>query len=79
VTVAHATVWLAGEALDAASGNQVTVVARNDGSGWQQVAAPQPGTGDEVLSGIASAGGRTWAVGYFKTNIGRSPLVMLHK
>ncbi|HEX3492900.1 MAG TPA: alkaline phosphatase family protein [Streptosporangiaceae bacterium] len=78
VTVAGGTVWLAGEFLDA-TGLQHTLLARNDGSGWQQVAAPNPGTGDKVVSGIASAGGRTWAVGYFKTNIGRAPLVMLHK
>jgi hypothetical protein len=75
--MAGGTVWLAGEFLDA-TGLQHTLLARNDGSGWQRVAAPNPGTGDKVVSGIASAGGRTWAVGYFKTNTGRAPLVMLH-
>jgi hypothetical protein len=38
-----------------------------------------PGTGDKVLGGISAAGNRAWAVGYFKTNIGRSPLIEVHQ
>jgi hypothetical protein len=79
VAFADGTVWAVGSALDAASGNQLALVARNDGSGWRQVAAPNPGTGDKVLGGISAARGSAWAVGYFKTNVARSPLIELHR
>ena len=78
VAIAGGTVWAVGSAYDAASGNQLTLVARHTGAGWQQVAAPNPGTGDKVLGGISAAGGTAWAVGYFKTDTGRSPLIERH-
>jgi hypothetical protein len=65
--------------LDEASGNQLTVVARNTGSGWQQVAAPNPGNGDRILGGISAAGGTAWTAGAFDTNTGRNPLVEVTK
>lgn len=79
VTIDRGTVWLVGSALDKASGNQLSIVARNSGSGWHRVSAPDPGNGDRVLGGIASAGGRAWAVGAFDTDAGRSPLVEMHQ
>lgn len=78
VTIAADGVWAVGSALDPVSGNQLTLVAHNDGSGWQQVDAPNLGTGDKVLGGISAAGDTAWAVGYFKTDTGRSPLIELH-
>jgi hypothetical protein len=79
VTVSGGTAWLVGSAYDASSGNQLTVVARNSGSGWTQVPAPNPGTGDQVLGGISAAGNSAWAVGYYKTATGRQPLIEMHK
>ena len=79
VAIAHDAVWAVGSAYDAASGNQLTLVARHTGAGWQQVAAPNPGTGDKVLGGISAAGGAAWAAGYYKTDAGRSPLIELHQ
>lgn len=78
VAVVNRTVWLVGSALDEASGNQLTLVARNTGSGWVPVAAPNPGSGDRILGGISAAGGTAWAVGAFDTNTGRNPLVETH-
>jgi hypothetical protein len=78
VAYSHGTVWLVGSYLDKASGNQLTMVARNSGTGWQQVPAPNPGTGDKVLGGISAAGNTVWADGYFKTDTARSPLIELH-
>jgi Phosphoesterase family len=78
VAVARGTVWLVGSALDAASGDQLTLVARHNGSGWQQVAAPNPGTGDRILGGITVAGGTAWAVGAYDTSA-RTPLIESHR
>jgi hypothetical protein len=75
VAVAGGTAWLVGSALDEASGNQLTIVARNSGSGWQQVAAPNPGNGDRILGGISAAGGTAWTAGALDTNAGRAPLI----
>jgi hypothetical protein len=79
VAYADGTLWAVGSALDPVSGNQLTLVARDDGHGWRQVAAPNPGTGDKVLGGISAAGSTVWAVGYFKTDVARSPLIELHQ
>jgi hypothetical protein len=79
VAVVGSTVWLVGEYLDAATGLQHTLIARNSGNGWQQVPAPNPGTGDKTLGGISATGASAWAVGYFKTNVGRSPLIEIHQ
>jgi len=79
VAVAGGTTWIVGEYLDAATGLQHTLVARSTGSSWQQVPAPNPGTGDKTLGGISATGSAAWTVGYFKTNVGRSPLIEVHK
>jgi Phosphoesterase family len=78
VAVTGKTAWLVGSALNEASGNQLTVVARNDGAGWQRVAAPNPGSGDRILGGISATGGRAWAVGAYDTSA-RTPLIEAHK
>jgi len=79
VAFADGTVWGVGSAFDPASGNQLTLVARNDGAGWRQVAAPNPGTGDKVLGAISAAGDTAWTADYFKTATGRTPLIELHQ
>jgi hypothetical protein len=75
VAIVHRTIWLVGSALNEASGNQLTLVARNTGAGWKQAAAPNPGNGDRILGGISATGGTAWAVGAFDTNTGRNPLI----
>lgn len=54
-----------------------TIVARHDGSGWQVIPAPSPGTGDAILGGIAARGADLWAVGVDETD-NRDPLVEHH-
>src|SRR5215472_11304454 len=78
VAVVDRTVWLVGSALDESSGNLLTLVARNTGSGWQPVMAPNPGNGDRILGGISATGRTAWAVGAFDTDSGRNPLVEVH-
>jgi hypothetical protein len=77
--MAGGTTWLVGEYLDVATGLQHTLVARSTGSGWQQVPAPNPGTGDKTLGGISATGSTAWTVGYFKTSVGRSPLIEVNQ
>jgi hypothetical protein len=78
VAISQGTPWIVGSAFDNASGNQLTLVAKHTNAGWQQVPAPNPGTGDKVLGGVSAADGTAWAVGFFKTDVGRSPLIELH-
>jgi len=78
IAISHRTVWIVGSAFDSASGNQLTLVAEHTDAGWQQVNAPNPGTGDKVLGGASAAGNSVWAVGFFKTSAGRSPLIEIH-
>ena len=78
MAVVHRTAWLVGSALDEASGNQLTIVARNSGSGWRQVAGPNPGSGDRILGGISAGGGTAWAAGAFDGTTGRNPLIMVN-
>ena len=79
VAIAGGTAWAVGTYYDAAQDKQLTLIARNSGSGWTAVGAPNPGTGDKVLGGISAADGLIWAVGYDKTDAGRSPLIELHR
>ncbi len=78
VAVTGDTVWAVGTFFDPADGNQHTIVARHDGSGWHAVPAPSPGTGNAVLGGIAAHGTDVWAVGAFETD-NRDPLVEHHR
>lgn len=78
VTAVNGTVWMVGSRLDLASANQLTLVARNTGSGWVLVAAPNPGNGDRILGGISAADGTAWTVGAFDGAVGRVPLIEVH-
>ena len=78
VSISHGTAWIVGSAYDGTSGNQLTVVAEHTTGGWHQVPAPNPGTGDKVLGAISAAGNAVWAVGFFKTDTGRSPMIESH-
>lgn len=78
VAVASDGVWASGTYFDPAASVQKTLIARYDGTSWQQVAAPDPGTGDRVLGGIAAVGAHAWTVGYDKASNGRDPLIESH-
>jgi hypothetical protein len=78
VAIGHDAVWLVGSTYDKKSDTEHTVVAKHTPSGWKQVPAPNPGTGDRILGGISAAGNTVWAAGLFETDAGRNPLVELH-
>jgi hypothetical protein len=77
VAVAHGVPYLVGSWYNAAAGKQSPLLATLGADGtWHAAGAPDPGSGDTVLGGIASASdGELWAVGYAKGTNGRMPLV----
>jgi hypothetical protein len=77
VAATDQTVWAVGTFFDATSGNQRTLVLRQDGSGWHAVPAPSPGTGDAILGAVAATGDNVWAVGTADSD-SRDALVMRH-
>jgi hypothetical protein len=79
VAVAADGVWAVGTFFDPAAERQRVLVAHHDGTGWHPVDAPDPGTGDTVLGGVAASGGDVWAVGYDKADSGRDPLIESHQ
>lgn len=79
VAVTDGSVTAVGTYYDATAGRQLSLIARNDGHGWQPVAAWDPGTGDTVFGAVAAAGDSAWAVGYAKTDTARSPLIEFHR
>jgi len=78
VAIGHDAVWLVGSTYDKKSDTEHTVVAKHTPSGWKQVPAPNPGTGDRILGGVSAAGSTVWAAGLFESDAGRGPLVELH-
>ena len=66
-------VWAVGYRTDG-SGYR-TLVEHFDGSSWSAVAAPSPGTTEDVLLGVAATGGDAWAVGYRTDGAGAHALV----
>ncbi|HWD71380.1 MAG TPA: alkaline phosphatase family protein [Actinomycetota bacterium] len=63
ITVAGNDVWAAGTFLDPATGNQDSLVLRGQGSTWTVSNAPNPGSGSNLLAGVATVGNQVWATG----------------
>ena len=63
VTVAGDEVWAVGTFLDPVTGNQDSLVLRGEGSTWTVNNAPNPGSGSNVLGGVAAVGDQVWAAG----------------
>lgn len=78
VTISGRTPWAAGTYYDAAAGIQKTIIIRRDASGWHDVGAPSPGSGDNTFGGIAAVGRDLWAGGYAKDAGSRQPLIEHH-
>jgi len=79
VTIADNTPWAAGTYYDPAAGAQKAIIIHRNQTGWHDVVAPSPGTGDTVLGGIAASGPNLWAVGYAKNTQARQPLIEHHQ
>jgi hypothetical protein len=60
-----AQIWAAGTFFDRASGNNETLLLQGNDSGWRVVNAPNPGSGSNILGGIAAVNDHIWAVGLY--------------
>jgi hypothetical protein len=56
ISVAGDEVWAVGTFLDPATGNQDSLVLRGQGSTWTVSNAPNPGSGSNLLAGVAAVG-----------------------
>jgi hypothetical protein len=65
VTSSNGQVWAAGTYVDPVSGNNETLLLQGNDSGWNVVNAPNPGSGSNILGGIAAVSGQVWAVGLY--------------
>jgi hypothetical protein len=78
VTAADGTVWAVGTFVDPASGNNETLILRGEDDEWTVSHGPNPGSGSNILGGIASVGDRLWAVGTYEDGGSRLPLIESH-
>ena len=78
VAAAGDQVWAVGTYWDTAFGDNVTLNLHGGEDGWRVDSGPNPGTGANVLGGVAVAGDNVWAVGYYKDN-GRKTLIERHR
>jgi hypothetical protein len=70
------TVWAVGTYVDPATDNNVNLVLKGTDGAWSANPAPNPGSGSNLLGGIASIGGQLWAVGIYDDGGNRIPLIM---
>jgi hypothetical protein len=71
VAVSGGTVTVVGTFLDVPSGNNETLVLSGRGNRFEVVDAPNPGSGGNILGGVAAAGDTLWAVGHYHDGGGR--------
>jgi hypothetical protein len=78
VTESQAGTWAVGTFVDPASGNNQTLLLRRNGQGWSVVSGPNPGSGSNILGGIALAGETLWSVGTYEDGGSRLTLIERH-
>jgi hypothetical protein len=78
VAAVDGTVWATGTFVDPASGNNETLILRGEGEDWAVDHGPNPGSGSNILGGVAAAGDRLWAVGLYDNGGSRQPLIESH-
>ncbi len=79
ITASAGRVWPVGTYLDPASDNNETLVLQGDSHGWTVEHAPNPGPGSNILGGVATVAGTTWAVGTYDDGGSRLPLIERHQ
>lgn len=58
--------------------NNGVLVLEDVRGGWRVVPAPAPGTGSNILGGIANVGGQLWAAGVYDNGGSEIPLIEHH-
>ena len=78
VTTANNKPWAVGTFVDLASGNNEALMLYQGNSGWSIVNAPNPGSGSNILGGVAASGNTLWAVGLYDNGGSNLPLIERH-
>jgi len=78
VTTANNKPWAVGTFVDLASGNNEALMLHQGNSGWSIVNAPNPGSGSNILGGVAASGNTLWAVGLYDNAGSNLPLIERH-
>jgi len=68
--------WAVGTFVNLSTDNNETLVLRSDLDGsWHALDAGNPGSGSNILAGVASQGDTVWATGVFDNGARVRPLV----
>lgn len=75
VAVSDSDVWAVGTFIDS-SGNAQTLIEQWNGTSWNVVSSPSPGSGDNILGGVAAlSANNVWAVGGYDNGTGTLSLI----
>lgn len=76
LAISDSNVWAVGTNINATSGNNQTTIEHWNGTSWSIVSSPNPGSGNNILVGIAGTSANdVWAVGGFDNGHGTLSLV----
>ena len=78
IAVTGGTVWAAGTTYNATTGNNDALMLRGDGNHWSVAPVPDPGSGSNILGGIATTGSQVWAAGMGDQGGPHQTLLMHH-
>jgi hypothetical protein len=79
LAVSAGQVWAGGVFTNLTTDNTQNLILRGDASGFNVVNAPNPGSGAQVLGGIAATGDTLWAVGLYDDGGNRLTMIMKHQ
>lgn len=75
VATSGSSAWAVGTYVNPVTDNNETLILQGSGGQWKVVHAPNPGSGSNILGGIAAVGGTLWAAGVYDT--GGSDLTLI--
>jgi hypothetical protein len=75
IAIGGGSVWAVGTYVDPATDNNKDLVLQGTNGSWSIDAAPNPGSGSNILGGIANVDGQSWAAGIYDNGGSELPLV----